>query len=767
MKKILLIVCLLSLPFRSFAVDISLNGVPYTLNPHPRIMVGGNVSLNELQSRMTESNRFWMQMKDTILAWRVAHPDHSGISPDGGSHEYMKTYALMYMLDPVTYPDLGAAAKEMLMEYPNYTISNYATTDTIRAHLASMAKTYDWIYPLLSTADKNALHLWVNDTVYPHTLTGSSINSPWHNLYVTQFQTFLLWGLATYEDNQIADGIGSSGYNSETMLATAYDDYVGFRTDYADQYFVGGHNYSGTSYGGGRIWPYMFQIVEALNSSCGLDTWPGVTWADDVLQFYLYATLPGTKNGLWPDGNVGAGEMGFRNLEGITLPNMALNTTDIGQHVSWHIENVFDSNSSLLNAFYQVRSFMFLDPDWKKTDYRTIIPTGHAATGVGLYLARSNWTDSAATFWGLSAAEWLADHQGWDSGSFKIWRDGEWLIYENGPEGNGMSVNTNQMYLDDGYVLSAYSKLRYTGGFAYNNKTQDTFSEIERSISTTNYNYARGNITQSYADNRVLTSGSNPFYKLEHYSREIFHVKSSDYILVFDNVTSGAGMGSTNGIVNGNEVIKTMRIHVPGKPTVAGNTYSYTGANSKIIGNVVLPSSATITSTLLEDKTSAIRTDTPYRLDITRTSAPLAHDIFLTIYRTGNKSITMPTTAVISGIDIAGVYIAGSKPFAVLFANKKNGADLTEISIEVNLDSSGDIYFAGLTPATSYNVIAASGGNTTNHSLSTNSAGILELNLIDAGATNISIQKIEDNNSLDSINIPTPTIKKMTSKTVL
>jgi hypothetical protein len=762
MKRLIFLLCLLLFPLQSFATDIIFDGEPYTLKPHPRIMVGGKLSLTDLRAKMLSTNPYWIEFRDYFVAERGSNPSYTDTIPDGSNSIFMESYAMLYMLDPIKYADMGAAAKELLMSYPEFYKDRQpsAATDWARFFMFSIAKTYDWIYPLLTNAEKVAINTAVNDQIYAEALTGYSLDSDYHNLHVTQFTAELMYGLATYEDNGPTDGNGTSGNNSEDMLTKGYADWINFRVKYADKLFIGGRTFSGSEYGFNRVTTFCFRNLEVLNSAVGLNQWDSVPWAKNVLNYFIHTTLPGTNNGMYPDGNVGGDTFDPRKLESVILPLNHLSDTTIGKHAKYWLESTVDIQNILINRAYKMLWFLWYDPSWPELDYNNF-STWVFSKGVGLYQGRSSWS-SDATFWGFSAAPWYADHQGWDSGSFKIWRDGEWLVYENGPDGNGMSVDTNQMYLDDGYVLSAYSKLRYTGGFAYNNMMQDTSSEIDRSISTNKYNYARGNITKSYADNRALTSGSNPFYKLEYYSREIFHVKASDYLLVFDNVTSGTGMGSINGIVNGSEVIKTMRIHIPGKPTIAGNTYTYTGSNSKIIANVVLPSPATITSTLLNDKTSGISTDTPYRVDIVRPAAAVGHDNFLTIYRIGSSSITMPTATAISGTGIAGVYVADSTPFAVLFGNETDGSNLTEASILVKQDSTADIYFVGLTPSTSYSVIV-SGGNTIDTILTTNRAGILELPLINTGDTNISIQKLENATSSDEVNDPAPLIMSIKS----
>jgi hypothetical protein len=699
--RILIVAILLILsatPVR--ATDVTLGGSTYTLNAHPRLLVGGHRTLAAMQADMVAGNRFWTEMIATATADRGTYPDYSGMTPSNVLKESMIKFGLLYALDQTAYADFGAAAKEIMLTHVGVTPSTYSDTDTVREHIVGIAKTYDFIYPLLTTQDKADINTQVNDVMYPFALTGHSLTSNWHNLYVTQFHTEILYGLATFEDNEISDAIGISGNSSEQMLLDGFSDYTGYRANYADSALIGGHTFSGTSYGSQRIWVFLTQILESLYSSCGLDQWSGATWVDDIVEFAIHTTLPGESILMYPDGNVGDDGWGYRRIESLGLITNYLGESDTLTHqFRYWFNNVYGGDSQLLNSFYQQRTFMWFDPDWAtEVDYTSTFPTAYASTGVGLYQARTSWTDTA-TFLSFSSATYLADHQGTDSGSFKLFRDGEWLIYENGDSGNGMGVDTNMIWLDDGVVNYSWANYPITGGKFSTSGTQDTTATIDRNSSTNSYNYAKGDVTNSYIDARYNTSGPKDFYKLDYYSKSFVQLKGSGVIVMYDNIDSATGYGSVDGIVDGSTVDKKMLLHLANNPAISGNTFTLTMTRSKLTAKILLPANVEILATDVTDKTTSVAGDDVYQLTVETTDAAQDYDPFLTVFKAGDTTIAAPAATLISGTGGVGALVDNT---AVMFTNSASGADISTLTYDSN--GATDHIIADLPVSTSVSV---------------------------------------------------------------
>ncbi|WP_020676379.1 hypothetical protein [Geopsychrobacter electrodiphilus] len=657
------------------SATVTLSGTDYALTSH------GNrfISSAELQAKAVVGNTYWNWIVDRALP---ATPTYTV----SGYTEDMAQYALMYMIDPTTYAAEGAAARLMLINIGSYydTSSGTVNEDYGSIHSRDIAYAYDWMYPLLSAGDKTTFITWMEGSFKP--MLDRHAYTTW-NLRLTKMMGYFMLGLSTYEDSTVG----------QQWVQDAWTEWKGTIEPKFLAGAINGHNFSGAAYGYNRVATYGFAIYQTLANALGLDAWPDT---DPTLKYFMLQLAPNTNSGaaslatFYHEGNVGNPTL---NLRTMTAYFQALyRATGTLKQQGYNFLNTVIQPTSVSGSLYFRDAFMWLDSRETASAYTTL-PLAFFSDGTDIILSKSDWT-TTATWAGFTAADWMGDHQGKNAGSFKIYRE-EPLITEGPGAAQTTGVNSvidaNNVFLDDGYIRDeSYGSARNTGGWSYISPS----AQIDRQEVGTGYAYARGNLTSLYVDGTYMK-------KVDSYYRSFLHV--GDYVVIADNITTTSLAGSVSGVDNGHEVLKVDHIHYAGAPSISGNQITYTGASSRVISEVLLPATATITTTALTYAT---------RVNI-KNSTLQQHDKFLVVNKAGTTSEKL-TTSLISGIGGQGALFSNT---AVMFTSSTGNADMSALTYVVDATRH---YIADLPVNTAITVIRA--GTTIVDAQSSGSAGIIE-----------------------------------------
>ena len=694
---------------------INVKGVNYDLAPPPRLFTRDDNTLAVLRAKANSSNKYWSWLETYMVNERTSNPSYTGKTRNSRDTHMMFNHAMLYLINPTAYADHGLAAKELLL---NYTVPGYYDTscnapgnctgnpniDYGRAVMRKMAATYDWTRDLFSAEEKRVFFTWINDELFPLLHSHPQNGSPLHNLHHTHLTALLEFSLATYNDNSPSANYtvrttGTPLNDSHDYFNWAVNSWIDEVKPEVDKYYVGGHSWSGSAYGHNRTWRYMLYNMVFLNSSLGLNQWDDSPWADDIIDYFIHTHLPGTKNGMYSDGNVGGGWWDSRLLEPLLLSINKFKNTQKGKEGQYFIDTVVrptdqsSTNDLYVNPYYLAKWFMWGTPDGESLDYTQTAATAHLSSGVDLFQARTEWGNPNATWLGFSAAEWIGDHQGKNYGSYKIWKNGR-LLYENGPDGNGMEHANNIITLDDGVVKRWYGQAVTTGGLQYTGDKQAATSyllqaDIPIAHSDDRINFARGDLAGVYVDTTAQGTRSG-MKKLNNYTRDIVNLKpmvsnGNDYTIVVDKLESVPGAGTDNNIVNGQEVAKTAYLHFPNQPTLNNNVIENVelNLNSKMYTTVVVPEAPVITFTdITAEKTSGpgLGGDDVWRAEI-RAVTPSVYDTFILVHfpttdlGRANPSISALNAEANNMQNMKGVFINDSLNPRIFLTNRTENGD--------------------------------------------------------------------------------------------
>jgi len=698
---------------------VTLAGQTYSLASHPRLIVGADVTLEQLMARANSSNKYWNMLIDGLASKRAANPNYTASGSDFANYDFLLGYALAYMVDPARYADYGRAVREIFLAYPaRFSISGHGNTgyaDFSRYHIASLALAYDWAgYRVLSTAEKRAFLSWFNDQLYPLAKSLYDVTDSWgstHNLNHTHAWALIAAGLAFYEDNNPSNAPGNSGNNSQVYLDLGYSIWSKWSAK-ANQYYVGGHSWGGQDYGNGRSLRFALHILHMLNSALGLEEWSKSSYPKDVIRYWIHSTFPRQLGAAaltphtYSDGNIDGEDWGYRKSAIIIAAAAHYPDSEEAAMGYFFLEQVIRPSGTNRDGYYipsQFRWewFLFADPTAQQLDYRAQEPSAYLSSGVDLWFSRSGWYEPQATHVSLAAATFLGDHQGLNPGSYKIYKGGH-LLYELGPSGNGMGAQTNILFLDDGYIRDKWGNKRQTGGLNTANPslTPPIEAEIDRAEnSQPGYAYARADLSRAY------WSG-----KIERFTRSLVHLKPSqemeqDYIVVHDRVRSVTGAGSIQG-----EVQKAAYLYFPEKPVASGSQLSVASdrGNSKLVMQILEPSSPTISMSQMDGALTrgSLSSDNPWRVSLRAPQAKQYEEFLLVYMPTTNLSASLPKLTKIVSRNVIGVQIAdGDSSSVVIFGHSADGADIQgAISYQFDPSSNPQHIVTDLAPGATYDV---------------------------------------------------------------
>jgi hypothetical protein len=618
------------------AFSITLDGAEVGILAHPRIFMSP-AKIEALRARAVSSNAMWVGL-DSANSISLGNGDYKKIDAYRPLWSSLVNFTLGY-LTTGSADDLAAVRTTIDLYLTKFDLScpgtNCYGNDNIdygSEHLAYLAACYDWLAGTLSDTEKTAIRNWVFDQLIPFLRHHPYYGDPEHNLGHTKWIGEFLWALSTIGEDSRAD----------TLLADQYAFWKYKISPIFDQFYPGGHTYSGSGYGYNRSFKFALYGMEALKTATTIDGYEGHPWAKDLIGYRIHSVLPSQDlfHSDWESSEATFNQGRQTENEALVVARFqGMTEAKTGQHF---INEVFrprafyNQGGNRVHPYYVGLWFLWYDPNFEALSYFDG-PSAYVASGLGLGFSRTSWTDANSAWAAFSASSYVGDHQLHNEGSFKIWKNGKYLVMENGPcyaansgfyagEASGTPTDANIFYLGTGS----------TGGLPTRG-TKSTAGIPNFSQGST-YSYFGADLSSAYGVammNRIFGH---------------FHAVSTspnDYFVVVDRIRSSTTARKTY-------------IYVPSVPVASGSDFVVTAGSGRLQVRNLLPGSLTV-ETPTDHTNSCVTqggTDSPRRL-VSSGSA----DLFLSVLQAGGSSSSMPASDSIvpdSGSAFQGVLIKDS-----------------------------------------------------------------------------------------------------------
>ena len=204
--------------------------------------------------------------------------------------------------------------------------------------------------------------------------------------------------------------------------------------------------------------------------------------------------------------------------------------------------------------------------------------TSYLASGTGTLTARTDWS-ARGTWFALTSAPSLSDHQHLDAGHFELVRGADALLVDGGGYGAYSSLSHNVIAIDDGKENDTYSP---------NQAVWSDAAAITRHDDDGRFVHALAEYASAY--NPAGYPVDHPARSVARAEREIVFSRSpvpglgpqSARLVVYDRITlTNPAYGAT------------FLLHGPGAPAVDGATVRFAVGRSEAVAITVLPEGAT------------------------------------------------------------------------------------------------------------------------------------------------------------------------------
>jgi hypothetical protein len=225
------------------------------------------------------------------------------------------------------------------------------------------------------------------------------------------------------------------------------------------------------------------------------------------------------------------------------------------------------------------------------------LPLDYYAPGAGTQFVKSTW-DAGGTVMMLQLSYPInpPEHQHFDSGSFQLWRAGQWLTRESvsyteniaGYRGEG-TVPANQTHGHNGILFHGV-------GAAWG--TFDGYPKVTRLETQDAYAYSAVDLHDAYrnTDQWEAAERDNPY--VGSIVREFLYLRSLDTLLVFDRLGASADSQTKSGWTGDKlapeAVEKTFLLHATAMPTIGSNVATITAGTQRLLAHFLVPAAPTL-----------------------------------------------------------------------------------------------------------------------------------------------------------------------------
>ncbi len=614
-----------------------------TLGAHPRLILD-SPTLSRLRASAAADTPQWQALKsycDSFIGGKVNLPDGNtypnppdigqGYQGDGYRAAVLGEglcYQALVSTDPSAAAPYGNKARDVLMAMSTPSGSgqhgqNPCTDDGygIRNYGVGMGIGYDWVYPLLSSAQRQQVYTtanaWLASFADVTGCSGFEYVIPLDNYFAGFFHADTVIALATNGENPNAPALWSDWQNTQYMTASSHPPHVGVQP-YYPQHMTGG----GWPEGFGNYGPLatfnMSMPAWEVKTATGSDLIHAAapfSYPIDAADYLMHFT--------WPSRDY-IDDRDTNHANGIPTPPVGTANTGMFMQVLGTLRywkaphaDVFQEYTNEVNAAtggYGVddpwAEFLFWNPNGP-TQPLTILPLSYFATGMNAVAARSDW-GNGASWMSFRAGPYIDDpgagEEGFDQGSLAVVRGktpllvnaSGWIVHEPNGSDDETRYYTDSYGSFDGSVYSGnrtidniYYVRKMNGSQVVNRYGQEANTLEDDGVRTAISRYEDGG---GYVD--MLATHLEDMYRLDSsghaqeaaWAREVIYLRPNRFV-VYDRTTEGS---------SGED--QFLAFHFPANPT-AGSAPSGSKRIDIASGNVyagamttVLPQNTTFTT---------------------------------------------------------------------------------------------------------------------------------------------------------------------------
>jgi len=453
--------------------------------------------------------------------WYAANPFNPGTPGPNNEHRSLENAFVSIVTGNQSYCR-AAIDWAMTVMIPQGQLDGVSSDDA-RWYGEYVVLTFDWCYSALTASEKSTLISRWNgflDAIRVKEWGGPTM--PQSNYFWGYLRNELLWGIATYGENSMAQTF------LDFALTTRWQNAF---VPHANTTGVGGIAHEGSNYGAAL---YDYSTI-ALRSTAllGRDLLDETGYFSEAVYALIYSSPPGrsySANGTSPtwqlfpfadDGRFREGNFLASNHSYSDYMQMAAEfwgNDALGAYARRWLRVVGNSSRSYIRA---------VDLGQIERSFSTL-PFDYYAAGAAQLYGRTSWNGSGTAVH-FQLGQTIDDgHQHADKGNFQIWRNGRWLTreavgYVDSIIGYGNRSATSQS-------PEAHNTLLINGqGVAQWPTTQATVRRLE---STPDYLYADTDLTSLYR------SGA-------HVEREFLFIRPWETLLILDRIETSSSATRT------------------------------------------------------------------------------------------------------------------------------------------------------------------------------------------------------------------------------
>ncbi|MEO6926742.1 MAG: hypothetical protein ABI129_08725, partial [Rhodanobacter sp.] len=560
---------------------IPIRAQAFTLAAHPRLLLDGT-TLDRLRKNAAANSKDWKNLKafcDQYIGGVVYYPNGEAYDnlPNLGAGYEGEVYlpallgeALCYQVlktsNPTAAAPYGAKAVDILVKmsapYNNGSGNGWNPNDdsgyAIRNYGVGMGLGYDWLYELLTPAQRTQVYTTANVWVTDFETNSFEYDHPQSNYFAGYFHAKAVIALATYDENPSGPAQWGDWLNNE--FSKRVQPY------YAAHLKGGGWPEGFSNYAPLGILNMSLPARE-VKTATGIDLLHAAapyTYPVDAAGYAMHFTWPSRKYFDDRDTN--------RSANNYQAGDPPVGTTQtgmfqqiLGELAFWQSPDlgVFNqytadvaSATSNFNTATPWLKFLESDPGYPTTAVNTL-PLSYFAQGMGAVAARSDWSTSASWMSFRAAAYTNAPAQGeqfFDEGSLALVRGNNpllvnasgWVVHEPGGSADDDRRYQDNFGKSDGtlyqgvrqlynifYVFNKDSSGKILEGDGQRAFTDGVRTRVSAFEDGTNYVYVQAvNLEDQY---RAFAAGP----AVASWSRQIVYLRPNRFV-VYDRTTEGA-----------------------------------------------------------------------------------------------------------------------------------------------------------------------------------------------------------------------------------
>ncbi|HEX4330311.1 MAG TPA: hypothetical protein VH105_26225 [Burkholderiales bacterium] len=387
-----------------------------------------------LSQRAAANDAAWIKLRnecDTLATYKVLFPDGGQYVDNTINGEYEFSgyidpaislglcYQVAKNVDSTRAAKYGAKEKELLLALSDPTHHGAPTVDDgygIRHYVPALSLGYDWIYDLLSPAERAQIYTEINRWIASYEKVGFGREFPQGNYFAGYYFALATAAVTTEGDNPQAAALWDDWYNRI---------HLGQVQPYYNKWLAGGGVPDGWNYGP-LLTLNMSRALLAVSTAKGIDfihdSAHPMTYADGHAKWMTQMT--------WPNGKT-INDRGFLYTNSPNRPPSDV-SGDWATEFNGLLQALHGDNSAIMQQYTaDVRvfsknssnwvEFLYWNPSAPAANYKTDL--SYRTGGDGQAVFRSDWTSNAV--WGAFQA---GPYTGYDGSGEEFFDEGSLVI---------------------------------------------------------------------------------------------------------------------------------------------------------------------------------------------------------------------------------------------------------------------------------------------------------------------------------------------------